>query len=329
MFKPLVYVEEEVRDHPNTKRILSYFKDATILPVRHYKDVFNQAGSDWRTQKTAQKLILAKRSDQYYYKGSDITPSFGYRHFYYNTLALNCVYDCAYCYLQGLFTSAHLMLFVNNDDFIEATRQLVHQVKEPVYMALSYDTDLLAIETWLPYCSEWIAFGRTESLLTVEIRTKSGNIHPLLKIIPHQGVILAWTLSPEAIIKQHEPLTPSLMVRIRALQHALNHGWRVRVCIDPVLAVPGWKEYYADMIRTLAEEIPLRQLDSFSIGVFRMNKQFLKNMQGNRSDTPLLYDTYELRNDVYSYPDDLQKELYEFIKAELEKYGQGLKINFT
>lgn len=329
MFKQVVYVEEEIQDHPNTQRVLSFFKEAVIVSIRHYKDVFNQSGADWRVQKSAQKLILAKRSDQYYYKGSDITPSFGYRHFYYNTLALNCVYDCSYCYLQGMFTSAHMVLFVNTNDFITATRQLIQQVNEPVYMALSYDTDLLAIEAWYPYCAEWIAFSKTEPLLTIEIRTKSGNIQSLLKQEPHPGVVLAWTLSPDEIITQHEPLTPSLMVRIKALKKVLDKGWRVRVCFDPVLAVPGWKAYYSGMIRTMATEIQFGQLDSFSVGVFRMNRQFLKNMQGNRSDSPLLFDTYVLENDVYSYADDLQKEMYSFIKAELETYCQDLKITFT
>ena len=31
----------------------------------------------------------------------------------------NCLYDCSYCFLQGLYSSADYVVFVNYEDFLE------------------------------------------------------------------------------------------------------------------------------------------------------------------------------------------------------------------
>ena len=32
----------------------------------------------------------------------------------------NCIYDCDYCYLQGMYPSANIVVFVNHEDFFDA-----------------------------------------------------------------------------------------------------------------------------------------------------------------------------------------------------------------
>ncbi|SVD49612.1 uncharacterized protein METZ01_LOCUS402466, partial [marine metagenome] len=39
---------------------------------------------------------------------------------YYFSHMLNCIYDCRYCFLQGMYRSAHYVLFVNYDEFFGA-----------------------------------------------------------------------------------------------------------------------------------------------------------------------------------------------------------------
>ena len=42
----------------------------------------------------------------------------GAKYNYYFSHKLNCVYDCRYWFLQGLFQSAHYVLFINYEDFM-------------------------------------------------------------------------------------------------------------------------------------------------------------------------------------------------------------------
>ncbi|MCU0422629.1 MAG: DNA photolyase [Bacteroidia bacterium] len=326
MFNEFVYVEKDISNHPNTLSILNKINAKEVVYIKHYKDVFNQSGSDWRRQKATQKLILAQRTEQYYYTGSDVTPDFGFRHFYYNTLALNCLYDCDYCYLQGLFNSAHMVLFVNNETFIDETEKLISKLDGPVYFALSYDTDLLAIDQWYSYITPWINFVAKQNKLTIEIRTKSVNIKPLKSLIPNNQTILAWTLSPQKIISIHEPKTPSEKARISAIKEALRLGWRVRICIDPILHVPDFKEAYTSMIKRLAEEIDLNKVDSISLGVFRMNHLFLKRMQQHQSDSGLLFYPYQKNGDTLTYSNSIKDELIKHVIGCLKQQHPQLQI---
>lgn len=326
MFNAFVYIEEDILTHPGTLQILSKLGNPQVVPVKHYKDVFNQSGSDWRLQKGVQKIILASRKGNFYYKGSDITPAFGFKHFYYNTLALNCIYDCDYCYLQGMFSSAHMVLFVNNQDFMEQTKVLLQQVQESVYLALSYDTDLLAIEHWYPYCKEWIAFASEQNNLTIEIRTKSVNVKALQQIQPIDNVILAWTLSPQEVIDLHEPKTPSAHSRIAAIKMAVTQGWRVRICFDPILHIPNAVEAYTKLVDELAAEINLNAIDSFSLGVFRMNHDFLKRMQHERKDSALLFHPFEKTDETISYTPHVKQKLIEIVANRIVDYEPQASI---
>ena len=84
---------------------------------------------------------------------------------------MNCVYDCEYCYLKGMYPSGNLVVFVNLEDFFDKTQELLKE--HPVYLCVSYDTDLLAFESVLGYAGEWASFLKQNPNLQIEIRTKS------------------------------------------------------------------------------------------------------------------------------------------------------------
>lgn len=328
MLKYLIYIEENILHHPNNKLILSNLGNPQTVIIKHYKDVFNQSGSSWRLQKEVQKIILAERTDHFYYPGTGIIQTFGNKHFYYNTLALNCIYDCDYCYLQGMFNTPHLVLFVNNDDFFQHTTALLNQLNEPLYLALSYDTDLLALEHLFPYCSKWIEYCNAQNNLTIEIRTKSVNIKPLLKLKASSKAILAWTLSPQFVIDKHEPHTPPLKSRLKAIKQMIENNWKVRICIDPILNVPNWQMHYMELIEEIEMEIGIINIDSFCVGTFRMNHEFFRRIKHQRKDTPVLFEQYQLKDEIITYPDAFINEVYSTLNNAILKYNTNPVIDF-
>ena len=62
------------------------------------------------------KLILAIKKPPFIYKGTDILQDGGFKNFYYNTPFLNCLYNCDYCFLQGMYPSANMVVFVNQSE---------------------------------------------------------------------------------------------------------------------------------------------------------------------------------------------------------------------
>lgn len=115
----LIYIEDEVREHPRTQALLSRYPKASTVPIERYGEVFNRKGQDFRAQKQHPALIIARKHRQLVLP----TPEgygIGSRNNFYFSHLLNCPYDCRYCFLQGLYRSAHHVLFVNFEDFQSA-----------------------------------------------------------------------------------------------------------------------------------------------------------------------------------------------------------------
>ncbi|NLC68901.1 MAG: radical SAM protein, partial [Clostridiaceae bacterium] len=145
-----VYIEKKAMNHSNSKKILEHFRQAEIVEINHYKDVFSRAKQDYCMQKHSPKLILAVKDDDFVYRGAPLCEDFGNANFYYASTVMNCIYDCEYCYLQGMYATANIVVFVNIEDFFGEVESLLK--KRPVYLCISYDSDLLALEKILGHC---------------------------------------------------------------------------------------------------------------------------------------------------------------------------------
>lgn len=317
-----IYVERRALDYPATADILKHFPKAEPIIIRHYKDVFNRKHQSFGCQKASPCLIVAKKEGQLVYPGAPVCQSFGHHYFYYTSCMMNCIYDCEYCYLQGMYPSGNVVLFVNLEDIFAQVDALLR--RHPVYLCISYDTDLLAFEKAAGLVRRWYMFARERPELTIEVRTKSGAFHVLDDLTPLPNVIFAWTLSPQPVIERYEHQTAAASVRIKALRQAAAAGFPVRVCFDPLLYVPDFKSLYGALMRELFRE-PLDVMDA-SIGVFRISVDYLKNMRRQRPESPLLWYPFVLEEHVYHYGQDMAKAMTGFVRDCLKNYIPEDKI---
>lgn len=318
-----LYIEESVLDEPLTELVLKKFPKATRITLKNYRDVFNRPNQNFQLQKQSKKLILARKRDHLLYPGNDKVQDFGYRNFSYNTLLLNCLYNCAYCYLQGMFQSANMVAFVNESDFFASTRKAIAQRSDkasPLYLAISYDTDLLAFENVIPFCQRWIEFSRQENDLKIEIRTKSANASAIAALTPHPNAIFAWTLSPQCVIDAYEQDTPSLERRLVAIEKTINAGWPIRLCFDPVLRIANWQSIYTDFIETVFKRIHPETIQDVSLGLFRINTDYFSKLKKNRPDTDLIYQHYHRENNVLSLLPEQREEMIAALTDTLCRY---------
>lgn len=326
-FKPAfshVYIEEKALHYPVTEQILQKFPQAERVGIAHYKDVFCRSKQQFGLQKQSPKLILAKRKNTCIYEGAKPCQSFGHTHFYYASSVMNCLYDCEYCYLQGMYPSANLVVFVNLEETFRQVEELLQ--KYPLYLCVSYDTDLLALESMLGYVRQWMTFAKMHENLTIEIRTKSANYAKIADLEPSDNVILAWTLSPQEIAKRYEHGAATPMARLKSAAMAAKNGWNVRLCFDPVLWQKDWRIKYEQLIAETFQTVSPKDVLDCSIGQFRAAKDALKRMRKNRPDSALLHYPYQLQDGVYQYDRARAAELTEQIKQWVEAYLPPEKI---
>lgn len=319
-----IYIEKEIINNSNTKNILKHFKNSNIIEIDHYKDIFCRGKQNFLLQKNCPNLILARKDGNLIYEGAKVCEDFGNDYFYYTSSIMNCFYNCEYCYLQGMYPSANIVIFVNIEDVFDEVKNILKS--HPMYLCISYDTDLLAFENITGFVGKWIEFAKEHKNLKIEIRTKSANFNPIENLEPLNNVILAWTLSPKEIIENYEKGTPDLKARLKSIKNAMNKNWKVRLCFDPLLYVKQWHQYYYEFINEIFNYLDENKILDVSIGVFRVSKDYLKKMEKIRPRSKILAYPFEINEGVCTYSKCHSKELIEFVYKETSKHIDKDKI---
>ncbi|MBP5493329.1 MAG: radical SAM protein [Clostridiales bacterium] len=322
-----IYVEHAVADHPLTKTILKRFSKSVVIPIEHYKDVFNRSRQNFGEQKKSQSLILARRSGPSVYKGAPVCQDFGYDHFYYASSIMNCIFDCEYCFLKGMYGSGNIVVFVDLEKAFAEVEELLS--KHPVYLCVSYDTDLIALESLTGFASRWAAFALAHENLTIEIRTKSFRKDIYDTITPCERVIFAYTLSPDEIIQKHEKKTATLSERLSAASYAMEKGFPVRLCFDPLIYCRNWKDAYSSMLFEVKDRIDTGRLKDISVGSFRIPSDYMKKLRKDFPGSSICQFPYENRGGVFQYPKNLQNEMEKTLVTMLQSLVSKEKIYMT
>ena len=324
-----IYVEKRVQTHPRTREILTHFPNAQIVAIDHYKDVFNRRAQDAPLQHRFQSLILARKEDHFFYEGAPVCQDFGNTNFYYCSTMMNCLFDCSYCYLKGMYPSGHMVIFVNLEDyFSELDAFLAHK---SMYLCVSYDADLLAMEPLVGYAKLWSDYATLHENLKLEIRTKSARLAMWEELPCLSNVIYAFTLSPQKMIDACERGTPSAKARIACALAGLEKEFPVRLCFDPMLYLPTWREDYGELLSELdaafaGHDLTMQKLTDVSVGTFRISQDYMKKLRRALPTASAVQFPYVNVGGVYQYPPRLLKEMEVYLIEELAKRIDKEKI---
>lgn len=318
-----IYIEEALLGGEEAEAILRKFPKAKCIPIRHYKDLFNRRKQNRALQEKSRKLILAKKEGQRIYPGAPVCQSFSESAFYYASLLMNCPFHCEYCYLQGMYPSANLVLFLNVEDYFSDCQRLI-QEKGSLYLCISYDTDLLALEELYPFVERFARFLEKEPNLRIEVRTKAGGESLFRRLLKMQlsedakkRLIFAFTLSPEKIVSEAEHGTAGLKGRLKAIKMAVEEGFTLRLCFDPMLYHADWERLYTKLLETVFREISMEKLYDISVGSFRISESYLKSMTKACGASPYTSFPYENTDGYYHYPKELLLKMEGFLEQKL------------
>ena len=214
-----IYAEESILDHPRTRALLDRFPRAQLVPCARYGEVFNRTAQNFRLQKHRPALILAHKAGRRVLPAPDGYGIGGERNYYFSHL-LNCPYDCRYCFLQGLYRSAHLVLFVNYEDFQQdIAAHIAADAPNTPYFFSGYDCDSLALEGITHFTADFLPFFADHPQAYFELRTKSVRIKTLLATQPLPNCVVAFSMTPPALADQFEVGTPPVARRSGGHHH--------------------------------------------------------------------------------------------------------------
>ena len=167
-------------------------------------------------------------------------------------------------------------------------------------------------------------FLEEESGLRIEVRTKTGGeslFRRLLKMHlseeAKKRLIFAFTLSPEKIVSEAEHGTAGLKGRLKAVKMAMEEGFTLRLCFDPMLYHADWERLYSELLETVFREIPMEKLYDVSVGSFRISESYLKTMTKSCGASPYTSFPYENTDGYYHYPKELLLKMEGFLEQRL------------
>ena len=233
---------------------------------------------------------------------------------------LNCIYDCRYCFLQGMYQSAHQVLFVNYEDFGEQIRQIAagHQGR-PVWFYSGYDCDSLANEPMTRFTDYFIPLVAAIDNAWLELRTKSTQVRSMLKMEPAARVVTAFSFSDRFSHSKLENGVPSIAKRIEAMRRLIEAGWLVGLRFDPVVYHRQYQTAFVDLLDQVFATIDAQKLHSVSLGSFRLTRDHFRRISRLYPEEPLFAQNMDLNNGIISYPLDREQEMIEFCEAQLMK----------
>ena len=315
-----IYIEENIVQHPRVIEIMTRFPQARKIICGRYGEVFNPKAQNFRLQKQKPALILAEK-----YKNFTMPVPSGYgigasRNFYFSHM-LNCLYDCRYCFLQGMYQSANYVLFINYEDFQDEIKQRCAETPtEAVHFFSGYDCDSLALEPVTGFAEQFLPIFEAIPNAWLELRTKSTQVRSLLSREAFPRCIVAFSLNPDEIATKVESKAPSLERRLDALLKLQAHGWQIGLRFDPMIYQLGYQQQYQHLFEQVFSIIKLESLHSVSLGAFRLPEKYFKKVHKLFPDEKLFVSPLENNQGMISYKEALEQEMTNFCTEQLLRY---------
>ena len=315
-----IYIEEEIASHPRTLAILKRYPDATRIDINAYGEVFNRKSQNFRLQKHNPSLILAKK-----YKGHVLpTPKqygLGAEHNYYFSHMLNCLYDCRYCFLQGMFHSAHYVLFINYEDFIDELNAVINQHdNEPAHFFSGYDCDSLALDPLTEFTNSFLPFFEEKPNSLIELRTKSTQARTLLKRKPLQNCVIAFSFTPDKISMTLEHKVPAFEKRLNTMLELQQAGWQIGLRFDPLIYTDDYRALYEEMFKELFSKLDSALIHSVSLGSFRLPKPYFQKLEKLYPDDYLLTSPLTEEDKQIGYSASIRDEMLDFAADKITNH---------
>lgn len=292
-----IFVERAVQTHPQTQKILTALGNPPWQLLDRIDDVFGRAVKPYLQKRTDLNLFIARKQGQLV---KETPPAYGAntgRHyFFYNSF--NCIFECEYCYLQGYFNSPDIVFFVNHDEICAAIEKICHAAPAQTHWfhggEFSDSLALIHITQELPFY--WHSFAKLRNGF-LELRSKAVNIKALLRLPPHNNIVISFSLAPAAQITTFEHKTPSLRLRLKAIERLAAHGYRIGIHLDPVIYRPQLIASYRPLLQTVRATLDDTQLAYLSLGVVRFSRSVLARVKKNYPNSSLLSENFTCRQD--------------------------------
>jgi spore photoproduct lyase len=261
--------------------------------------------------------------------------------FYELRWAYGCPFDCSYCYLRGtmrgnLNNITHRPL----DAVLRAIEKAHTLIQEPVTLNSGELSDSLMIPKFMEAIADKVEELGKHQLVTL---SKAGLKAASFLYDKHRDYTIAsWSINAPEVAKIWENRTAPPEERIEAAGKCFDAGYRVRVRIDPMFPIQGWKEYYGNLVNRMTSRFSPEKVILGTPRGLRKTIMFSKdrtwteffNSSGAEKTGWGLKMSFELRKEMYGFMYDrlqaagTQKERIVMCKETLDMWND-MNLSYT
>jgi len=262
-------------------------------------------------------------------------------HFMELKWANGCRFNCAWCFLNGTFRFLKGGKEPRLKDpalIVDHLKAFLANVPEPMFLNSGELSDSLVFEgEKFSLTNGIVPLFQGQDRHKLVILTKSANVKGLLETDAQRQVIVGFSLNSVKVADTWEKKAPSPMNRLDAAKKVADKGYEVRLRIDPMVPVEGWKEEYKQLVDAIFERLRPSRI---TLGTLR-GLQSTINHSPDKSWVRYLGDPsgwgkkieMGLRTEMYSYIIGLLEDEHDFhdygICKETIEMLEKLGIDYT
>ena len=270
-------------------------------------------------------FLTRPRKSAFVRKFTKTPPGIVCPHFYILAHANGCPYSCDYCFLQ--LTFRHMRkptVFSNRHDLLRDVRQFL-ALKEPSLLNAGKLCDALAFDDETRLSKDLVPLFAGQNRHKLLFLTKSTNVQNLLDIPEHRNTVVAFSVNAPELAHRFEHAAPSPYERIKAAKACQDAGYEVRLKIDPVIPVSGWKQYYLELVNEIMEVLKAEDI-LITFGSIRYFKSLPRHARA-RGRNVTVFDVATSRDGTdgrMRVAPDLRFEIYSWFR---EQFPQNVSLS--
>ncbi len=184
-------------------------------------------------------------------------------------LSNGCPYFCTYCYLAFIYRkyAPFIKININYDTMVRQIGKTINCSTGKISFNMGEMLDSLALDHVVNLTTRLVPLFAGGGDGYLMLLTKSSNIDNLLRVEPNKHVVVSWSLNSQRVIDDCELGTASLNERLKAAKRCRQHGYRIRIPIDPGILCRSWKTEYSELVEKILGTIAP---ENITIGMLRL-----------------------------------------------------------
>lgn len=318
-----IYVDECTLDDKITLNVLEKY------PSTEYQII--PSGSKKKDKLTGEiskdkKILHLRHNNAHFIERCPGTNELLCCNYFTANIAMNCHFDCTYCFLQSYLNDQSITIYTNMDKFLNEVKDLDSRTNgQNIRIGTGELADSLGLDELTGFSKLLVPKFNDFKNIVLEFKTKSNYIDNLLECKENKNTVISWSVNPPIIVSNEEHKCSSLDQRLEAAKKSSEMGYQVAFHFDPIILHDNWEENYKETVDRIFSYVSPKSVEWISLGVLRFSPASKEVIRQRFSNTKIIFEEMVMCQDgKLRYPQPVRNKMYRHISECIKSYDERL-----